>query len=167
MADDGLYIEGWDEFVENFSKFVDNWEAKKEKLLIKMGNQYQREVMLTLEEGEHDDTSTLKNSFNVYVFGDKDYVEVGTNIHYALYLNDGHVQHKRLLPVTSLTAKGKRKKYNTIKGKDGVRYVTLRERYIPGVYYLEEARERCKPLWKSAGETFMKECAREIEGGSV
>lgn len=167
MADSDFSIEGWAEFVENFAKFVDKWAEKKEELLKKLGTQYQREIMLTLEKGQHDDTSTLKHSFKVYVFGKEDYVEVGTNIKYALYLNDGHIQHKRLLPVSSLTVKGKSKNYNTVQGKDGTRFVTLRERYIPGVYFMEEAQRNCEPKWKKAVESFMIQCAREVEGGRL
>ena len=33
MADTGFSIDGWAEFVENFAKFVDSWEAKKAILL--------------------------------------------------------------------------------------------------------------------------------------
>ena len=29
MADTGFSIDGWAEFVENFAKFVDSWEARK------------------------------------------------------------------------------------------------------------------------------------------
>ena len=32
-ADLGFTVEGWDEFVKNFSAFVDKWDAKKKILL--------------------------------------------------------------------------------------------------------------------------------------
>ncbi len=168
MADDlGFTIEGWAEFVENFSKFVDKWAEKKEQLLIKLGNQYKEEVMRALDRGQHVDRSTLIDSFEIHVFGKKDYVEVGTNLDYALYLNDGHVQHKRLLPVSSLTVKGKTKNYHTVKGKGGMRFVTLSERYIPGVHFMEEAGRNCKPRWEKAVHSFMEQTAREVEGGKL
>ena len=160
-------IEDWDEFVNNFAKLVDKWAEKKEQLLNKLGAQYQAEVMRALTVGQHDDTSTLKHSFKIYVFGEKDYVDVSTNAEYALYLNDGHIQHARCLPVETLSVGGKRKHYNTVTGKDGVKYVTLSERYIPGVYYLEEAKRNCEPRWRTATESFMKQIAREVEGGKL
>lgn len=47
MADEyGFTIEGWEEFVENFSKFVDQWDAKKAELLMRMGNIYHEEIIL-------------------------------------------------------------------------------------------------------------------------
>lgn len=162
-SDDGFEIEGWAEFVENFAKFVDKWEAKKVKLLDKLGMQYHEEVVNALERGQHDDTSTLKHSFKVYVFGEQDYVEVGTNVHYALYLNDGHVQHKRFLPAERLSAGGKVK---YLKG-DNQKGIMLSERYIPGVYFLEEAKRNCEPRWRTAVNSFMEQCAREVEGGKL
>ena len=41
MNDTGFSIEGWDEFVENFSELVDKWEDKKKILLQRMGTIYQ------------------------------------------------------------------------------------------------------------------------------
>lgn len=84
----GFSIDGWDEFVENFSKFVDKWEAKKAGLLKKMANIYHSEFIPLVPV----DTSRLVD--NIFVFGEgipQDYVEVGTNVEYALYVNDGHI----------------------------------------------------------------------------
>ena len=42
---------------------------------------------------------------SITIFGEgipHDFVEVGTNVEYALYVNDGHVQHKRFLPADKL-----------------------------------------------------------------
>ena len=107
MSNDmGFTIDGWDEFVENFSKFVDRWDAKKAELLMRMGNIYHAEIIPHVPV----DTSRLVDS--IVVFGDgipQDYVEVGTNVEYALYVNDGHVQHKRFLPAERLTVGGKTK----------------------------------------------------------
>ncbi len=169
MADDSDFIvEGWDEFVENFARLVDKWEEKKIQLLNQLGLIYQSEVMLTLEEGGHDDSSTLKHSFKIYVFGDHDYVDVATNVEYALYLNDGHIQHRRALPVEYLTVGGKKKGYRTVKSKkSGKSYVLLRERYVPGVHYLEEAKRRSEPRWKRRVDSFMLQIAREVEGGKL
>ena len=40
---EGFTIEGWDDFVENFSKFVDKWADKKKILLQRMANIYHGE----------------------------------------------------------------------------------------------------------------------------
>lgn len=36
---EGFTIEGWDDFVENFSKFVDKWADKKKILLQRMSKE--------------------------------------------------------------------------------------------------------------------------------
>lgn len=106
MADSdlGFSIEGWDEFVERFADLVDKWGDKKKILLERMGNIYHAEIIPNVPV----DTSRLVDS--LFVFGDgipQDYVEVGTNVEYALYVNDGHVQHRRFLPADKLTVGGK------------------------------------------------------------
>ena len=42
---EGFTIEGWDDFVENFSKFVDKWADKKRVLLQRMANIYHGQVI--------------------------------------------------------------------------------------------------------------------------
>lgn len=148
----GLFIEGWDDFYKNFSKFVDKWDAEKEKLLKKMGTIYRAEIIPHVPV----DTSHLVDSIKVYTGGiSHDYVEVGTNVEYALYVNDGHVQHSRMLSVSSVTAGGKTKQ------------VKLKERYIAGVYFMEKGWEDAKPRLKRLVNSFMEQCAREVEGGRL
>ena len=165
MANDlGFSIEGWDDFVKNFAQFVDMWEEKKRILLQRMGNIYHASVIPHVPV----DTSRLVDSIFVVEDGiPQDYVEVGTNVEYALYVNDGHVQHKRLLPVSMLSAGGKQKHYNTVEGKNGMRYVTLSERYVPGVHFMEKGFTDAKPRLAKEIESFMRECKREIEGGKM
>ena len=64
MSDSCFELEGWDEFVERFSQFVDKWEAKKAQLLKKMGNIYHSEVIPHVPV----DTSHLVS--NIFVFGE-------------------------------------------------------------------------------------------------
>lgn len=88
---EGFTIEGWDDFVENFSKFVDKWADKKKILLQRMANIYHGEVIPHVPV----DTSRLVDSITIFGEGiPHDFVEVGTNVEYALYVNDGHVQHE-------------------------------------------------------------------------
>lgn len=97
---EGFTIEGWDDFVENFSKFVDKWADKKKILLQRMANIYHGEVIPHVPV----DTSRLVDSITIFGEGiPHDFVEVGTNVEYALYVNDGHVQHKRFLPADKLS----------------------------------------------------------------
>ena len=160
MADDiGLTIEGWDEFVENFSKLVDKWEEKKKVLLQRMGSIYHAEIIPHVPV----DTSRLVD--NIFVFEDgipQDYVEVGTNVHYALYVNDGHVQHKRFLPAERLSAGG-RAKYL----KNGAKGIMLSEKYVSGKFFMEKGFNSAKPRLETLIDSFMTQIAREVEGGSL
>ena len=106
MSDMGFSIDGWAEFVENFARFVDQWEAKKAILLRRMGNIYLNSVLPFVPV----DTSRLVD--NIFLFDEgisEDYVEVGTNVKYALFVDEGHVQHKRFLPADRLSVGGKSK----------------------------------------------------------
>lgn len=130
---DGFEVKGWAEFVENCGKLADKWDAKKAELLKKMGNIYLEEVLPLVPV----DTSRLVDSIFLSTEGiPDDYVEVGTNVHYAIYVDEGHVQH----------------------GKGG-------ERYIPGVHFMDRGLTAAKPRLKRAAESFMEEIAREVQGG--
>ena len=162
MADTdlGFTIEGWAEFVENFAEFVDKWEDKKKILLQRMGNIYQKAIVPHVPV----DTSRLVD--NIFVFGDgipQDYIEVGTDVKYALYVNDGHVQHRRFLPADRLSVGG-RTKYLKKKDQKGI---MLSERYVQGSFFMEKGMNDAKPRLERLIEGFMEQCAREVEGGKL
>lgn len=160
MADDGFDMKEWEEFVENFSRFVDNWEAKKAQLLMRMANIYQEEVKPLVPV----DTSRLVDSISVFGEGiPQDYIEVGTNVEYALYVNDGHVQHKRFLPAERLSVGG-RKKYLKNKDQKGI---MLSEKYVQGKFFFEKGCNSSKPRWERLVNKFMEDCAIEVEGGRL
>ena len=161
MADDfGLSIEGWAEFVERFEELVENWDAKKRVLLERMGNIYHGEIIPHVPV----DTSRLLDS--IFVFGDgipNDYVEVGTNVHYALYVNDGHVQHRRFLPADRLSAGGRTKYLRNGNNKG----IMLKERYVQGAFFMEKGFNDAKPRIERLVHSFMEQIAREVEGGNL
>lgn len=159
-SDFGFSIEGWAEFVERFGELVDKWEDKKGQLLERMGNIYHAEIIPNVPV----DTSRLVDS--IFVFGEgipQDYIEVGTNVEYALYVNDGHVQHRRFLPADKLTVGGKTKylKNGNQKG------IMLSERYVNGAFFMEKGMQSAKPRLERLAESFMRQIAREVEGGSL
>lgn len=159
-SDLGFTIEGWDEFVERFAELLDRWEDKKKILLERMGNIYHSEIIPNVPV----DTSRLVDS--IFVFGEgisQGYVEVGTNVEYALYVNDGHVQHKRFLPAERLSVGGKAK-YLKNRNQKGI---MLQERYVAGAFFMEKGFESAKPRLERLIESFMVQIAREVEGGSL
>lgn len=160
MSDMGFSIDGWAEFVENFAQFVDMWEAKKAILLKRMGNIYLSNVLPFVPV----DTSRLVD--NIFLFTDgipQDYVEVGTNVKYALYVDEGHVQHRRFLPADKLSVGG-RAKYLKSRDQKGI---MLSERYVNGAFFMEKGMQSAKPRLERLAESFMRQIAREVEGGSL
>ena len=158
MADTGFSIDGWAEFVENFAKFVDSWEAKKAILLKRMGNIFLNNMLPFVPV----DTSRLVDSISLFTEGiPDDYVEVGTNVKYAIYVDEGHVQHKRFLPADKLTVGGKAK---YLKSRDQ-KGIMLKESYVQGAHFLDKGLTAAKPSLTRLVNSFMEECAREVEGG--
>ena len=139
---------------------MDKWGDKKKILLERMGNIYHAEIIPNVPV----DTSRLVDS--LFVFGDgipQDYVEVGTNVEYALYVNDGHVQHRRFLPADKLTVGGKTKYLKNSNQKG----IMLSERYVNGAFFMEKGMQSAKPRLERLAESFMRQIAREVEGGSL
>ena len=106
-------ILGWEEFTKRCQNVADKWDDKKKSLLQKMAKGCLEEITPLIPV----DTSNLVSKFQIGVIT-PDYAEVGTNVEYALYVNDGHVQHRRFLPISYLSAGG-RKKYVHTSGKKG------------------------------------------------
>lgn len=149
-------VPGWKEFTERCQGVVDKFEEKKLVLMNKMANICLSEISPLIPV----DTSRLVSSFQVGVVTPNE-AEIGTNVEYALYVNDGHVQHRRFLPISYLSAGG-RGKYIQPGNTKGI---MLKEKYIPGKHSLENGMRQAEPRLKTIGESFMQQIGREIEGG--
>ena len=149
-------VPGWKEFTERCQGVVDKFEEKKLVLMNKMANICLSEISPLIPV----DTSRLVSSFQVGVVTPNE-AEMGTNVEYALYVNDGHVQHRRFLPISYLSAGG-RGKYIQPGNTKGI---MLKEKYIPSKHFLENGMRQAEPRLKTIGESFMQQIGREIEGG--
>lgn len=158
MADAGFEIEGWDEFVEAFAEFVDCWEAKKIELLQRIGNIMEEEIAPNIPV----DTSRLVSSFTVSVSRSES-VQYSTNVEYALYVNDGHVQHKRFLPIRYLSAGGRAKYVKDANAKG----IMLSERYVAGKHYIENGMVTATPRIETLINSFMEQIMREALGAQM
>ena len=157
MASD-FEVFGLDELIECFEALIDKWEEKKVVLLNKIGNILDAEIKPLVPV----DTSRLADSFSFYVdvSGSLGSVEYGTNVEYALYVNDGHVQHKRFLPAERLSANGK-SVYLKKKDQKGI---MLSERYIQGKIFLEKGAQSAKPRIERACDSWLRDTLREAIG---
>jgi hypothetical protein len=153
-------IEGWDEFVKAFAGLVDKWDEKKKVLLGRIGAIMEAEILPLIPV----DTSRLAGSFSIEVGGD--YVAYGTNVEYALYVNDGHVQHKRFLPVSAMSANGG-KNYKKYLSKNNQKGIMLKERYVAGKHYIERGMDKAMPRIETLIVSFMEQLYAEAEGGKL
>lgn len=151
-------VEGWEEFIKCCEGVVDRWEAKKLILINRMANICLEEISPLIPV----DTSNLVSKFQIGEVT-PDEAEVGTNVEYALFVNDGHIQRKRFLPITYLSSAGRRKYLKP--GND--KGIMLKEKYIPGVYFLENGMQNAKPRLETLLESFMEQVMRELEGGGM
>ena len=158
MTDSDFSVDGWDDFVIAFQALVDRWEEKKIILLQRIGNIMEEEIAPLIPV----DTSRLVSSFSVTV-GGAESVEYSTNVEYALYVNDGHVQHKRFLPVRYLSAGG-RQKYIRYSGQKGI---MLKERYWAGKHFIEDGMQNATPRIERLIVSWMEQAFREAEGGNL
>ena len=147
MADAAFYIEGWDAFVKRFANFVDNWAAKKAVLLQRMGGIFHAEVIPNVPV----DTSNLVSKIFIFPEGiPQDYIEVGTNVEYAIYVDAENL------------SVGGRQKYLKSRDQKGI---MLSERYVEGAHFMQKALTASKPRLTKLVNSFMEDCAREVEGG--
>lgn len=158
MADSDFTIEGWDEFVEAFAKLVDKWEEKKIILLKRIGTIMEAEIKPLIPV----DTSRLADSFSIQV-GGSDEVSYATNVHYAIYVDEGHIQHRRFLPIKYLSVGGRSKYVKSSNAKG----IMLKEKYVPGVHFVDRGMQNATPRIERLIESFMEQIVREVEGGKL
>ena len=137
-------VPGWKEFTERCQGVVDKFEEKKLVLMNKMANICLSEISPLIPV----DTSRLVSSFQVGAVTPNE-AEIGTNVEYALYVNDGHIQHRRFLPISYLSAGG-RGKYIQPGNTKGI---MLKEKYISGKHFLENGMRQAEPRLKTIGES--------------
>ena len=153
-------IPGFEEFMQRAERVADQFDAKKMILITDLLNICNEQILPKIPV----DTSRLVSSFQIGTVT-PDWGETGTDVEYALYVNDGHVQHRRFLPATYLSAKGRRVYLKNNKGSKGEpKGIMLKERYIPGVFFLENGMKEAEPRLKTKGLSWLEEIAREIEG---
>ena len=157
MAGSDFTVEGWDKYAEHFAQVVDKWDDKLKILLQRIGLIMEREISPLIPV----DTSNLVSKFSIEIGGD--YVVYGTNVEYAIYVDEGHVQHKRFLPIKYLSVGG-RAKY--IKGKNQ-KGIMLKEKYVKGAHFIDKGMEKANPRIDRLCESFIEQVMREAEGSSL
>jgi len=112
-------LDAWDDEVERFAREL---PQELERFLLRLAYELQRRVKLKTPLK----TGYLKNSWQIGEVsrqGNSLQVTVFTNVEYALFVENGHRQTKRKVPITA---------------RDGTTtMVTLRERFIEGKHMMQ------------------------------
>ena len=157
MDNGDFTVEGWDEFTASFAKMVTKWDEKKRILLQRIGLMMQRYIEPKIPV----DTSRLADSFFTEVDGDS--VEYATNVHYAIYVDEGHVQHRRFLPIKYISVGGRAKYVKDPNAKG----IMLKERYVPGVHFVDKGMAEAMPHIDNLVNSFMDEIFKEAMGSTL
>lgn len=94
-------VEGLDEWMEQLKNVTDEFPKEKENELEKIGLMVEREIKPFVDV----DTGRLRNSINTKIV-DNNTAEVGTNVDYAKWVNDGHMLKARFIPKAALQGSG-------------------------------------------------------------
>lgn len=94
-------VEGLDDFTNLLKEALEEFPKDKENELMKLGLMVEREIKPLVDV----DTGRLRGSINAKLV-DNNTVEVGTNVEYAKWVNNGHMLKARFVPKAALQASG-------------------------------------------------------------
>ena len=135
---------GFDEFEKKLIKAMNNFPQRKNTLLNRLGRIYQREVIKLTPV----DTGRLRADLKVHRL-DGDSVTVATNVEYAKFVNDGHMQDERYLPCR-IGSDGR-----LIYDPNSPTGVMLKRKFVKGVKFFEKGLYKAKPKLEAEIHKFM------------
>lgn len=150
-------VGAWEEFERRARNLTQNFEHRKQKQLHKMGRILQAEVKKQITGTGAVDTGRLRASITVENV-DSDSVIVGTNVEYAKFVNDGHMQHRRF--VSGRWRANGTFEYIPYPANNG-QGMMLTEKFIAGKKFMEKSIYRAKPKIVASLQAFMEEIERE------
>lgn len=154
-----MQIVGFEEFERKMLQEIENYDIQKEKLMRRLGRIYSSEVKGKIKETGAVDTGRLRASIDIGEVT-KNSVEVGTNVEYAEFVNDGHRQHKRFVP-------GRWRANGTFEylpyPQNGGRGMMLTERWVDGKKFMEKAKTSSKIKIEGEINRFMEDLKRRVE----
>lgn len=155
-------VDGLEELTNFLIEFKNEFPQKKENELKKIGLMMEREIKAFIPV----DTGRLRGSINTQLI-DANTVEVGTNVDYAKWVNDGHMVKARFIPKAALQSSGGKnwQKLNintTVESKVGstsyinetiklpitnskVKGFTTHPQYILGKHFMEKGTQNAQP----------------------
>lgn len=127
---------GFEELLNNFKDVQRKHEQFIRNFLTEMGMRTLRETK-KLTPVDNGDLRNRWELSDVFRRGDELYIVITNPLEYASFVEDGHKQHKRFLPIKYLEeSKNSRPYLNQLRAKygDDIEGIMLQEKWIPGVH---------------------------------
>lgn len=150
----GFEVEGLEEWKQKLLKLSDEvFPKEKERELRKLGLMVEREIKPLIPV----DTGRLRDSINTQLI-DQNTAEVGTDVDYAKWINDGHLVSQRFLPAKYLDTPAGRKYL-----KDGnTKGIMLHPQYILGKHFMEKGLQNAEPKTRAELDAWLDEMLRKL-----
>jgi hypothetical protein len=135
---------------------IENYDEFKHKELQRIGLMYQTEVKRECPV----DTGWLRAHIDIVkVSADNMSVTVGTNVEYAKFVEEGHMQHERWLPGYFRANGGFQ--YLPRAEANG-RGIKLKEKFIPGRWFFRNSLKKLRPKLKKEIQDFYDYMLKQI-----
>ena len=163
-----LDFKGFQNMLQNMKDVQTQYDDFVKKFLTEMG-------MRTLGQTKKltpVDTGNLRNRWelsDVHRMGDGLYITIFNPVEYASHVEDGHMQHKRFLPIEYLQqSKGNAQYLNSLYNQygDGIAGVMLHDKWIPGYHMARISISKIEREIPARYEKALKEFINRLGAGN-
>lgn len=147
-------VEGLEEWKQKLLKMTNEvFPQEKQKELKKIGLMVEREIKPLIPVN----TGRLRASINTQLI-DQNTVQVGTDVDYAININNGFLLAQRFLPAIYLNTPAGRKYL-----KDGnTKGIMLHPQYILGKHFMEKGMQNAEPKIMTELNSWLDELLRKL-----
>lgn len=147
-------VQGLEEWKQKLLSMTnEKFPQEKQKELQKIGLMAEREIKPLVDV----DTGRLRASINTQII-DQNTAQVGTNVDYAIDVNNGHLVNQRFLPAKYLDTPAGRKYLS--EGND--KGIMLHPQYILGKHFMEKGMQNAEPKIMTELNGWLDELLRKL-----
>lgn len=148
-----IEVKGFDEFDRKMQKLLKEYPKRKLRLARKIGYILERNIKKLTPV----DYGRLRGSITSEVTENR--VETGTNIYYARWVEEGHIQEPHFVPGEFVETGNKSFRYDP----DSKKGIYLKRKFIKGAFMFKKGLEKSEPQIQQELEKFMKENLEELK----
>ncbi len=157
----GMEFAEFEKLLNNFKQVQKQHESFIRSFLTEMGMR----ALANTKKLTPVDTGNLRNRWelsDVFRNGDELYVVLFNPVEYASFVEDGHMQRKRFLPIEYLDTPGGQKMVNSLKARygDDMKGIMLKDKWIPGYHMsrisINHIEQEIPKRYEKALKEFMK-----------